>query len=203
MAISKTLSWGFARSACQSSGGDLVSIHDGEEDAFVREVAMKGDLSAYWMGVNDRQQKRFWKWVDGSPVDFINWGPSFPNPSEGKETCGVYVPEKREWQTRDCQRGRNGYICRKKAKLPDGPASTPLPATTLKPGMKWGCRDGWIEWSQGKHCYKFVNESKSFNDARRGCQDSAIGADLVSIQSLAENDFVFGNINQSKKFKLF
>ncbi|CAD5120109.1 DgyrCDS8687 [Dimorphilus gyrociliatus] len=196
MVISTTISWLFAKRTCNHYGGELASIHDAAEEAYIRELAVQGSQSAYWIGMNDRSQKKFWKWSDASPVNFINWGPSFPNPSAGKRDCGVYVPDKREWQTRDCRGGRNGIVCKKRGKLPDGPATSPATPPVTKPGMKYGCLAGWKEWSQGKHCYKFINETKTFDEARRGCQDSAIGADLVSIQSTEENDYIFGNLNQ-------
>ena len=64
------------------------------------------------------------------------------------------------------------------------------------------CDDGWTEF--GGSCYKFVKKSGetafSWYESRFYCQQE--GADLASIQSQAENDFVLSNIAPSKSSEL-
>ena len=46
--------------------------------------------------------------------------------------------------------------------------------------------NGWSQY--GEHCYEVSHTSSNWNDARETCLKS--GADLASISSLAENDFI-------------
>lgn len=52
------------------------------------------------------------------------------------------------------------------------------------------CADDYDEFEGS--CYKFVNKSYSWNQARYMCQQD--NADLASITSQSENDFVYSNI---------
>ena len=56
------------------------------------------------------------------------------------------------------------------------------------PGSERG-RD-WIEF--GPDCYMFIDEAKTFADARHDCQ--MMHAELVSIHSKDENDFLDAHI---------
>ena len=54
------------------------------------------------------------------------------------------------------------------------------------------CPSDWKNFQDDSTCLKAFNEAKPFNEARKTCQDA--GGDLVTVNSLAKNDFVRGNV---------
>ncbi|XP_072022085.1 echinoidin-like [Amphiura filiformis] len=65
------------------------------------------------------------------------------------------------------------------ASLPPSPTPTPTPTPS-------GCPDGWSDFNGG--CYKYFSERKTWADASTHCKQ--LNADLVSIHSTEENDYV-------------
>ncbi|KAK7881150.1 hypothetical protein WMY93_029559 [Mugilogobius chulae] len=49
-----------------------------------------------------------------------------------------------------------------------------------------GCAEGWTKF--GSRCFKFISERKTWLDAEKSCL--SLGANLVSIHSAEENDFI-------------
>ena len=66
------------------------------------------------------------------------------------------------------------------------------------------CGDGWVQDTSGGNCYKF-NETprKNWDDSRQACLDEGDGADMVSIHSQAEEQFVVGMYNVLFRVCLF
>jgi hypothetical protein len=56
---------------------------------------------------------------------------------------------------------------------------------------EYHCPPGWSEPWAG-YCYLLVTEEKAWSDARIFCSHNKTGADLVSIGSLLEQEFVYG-----------
>jgi len=66
--------------------------------------------------------------------------------------------------------------------------------SSIKGDDSSGCPSGWVRNSG--QCYMFSTEEKSWNEADAFCRNINSGAHLVSIDSPAEHDFVFSNINE-------
>lgn len=99
--------WGLARQNCLSYGGDLVSIHNKEEDDFV--LSLKVNFWAdSWYGGTDVQSEGVWTWSDGSPWDYsiIGWNPSN---SRGNEHCLEHSLD--GWNDDNCDKSAN-YVCK-------------------------------------------------------------------------------------------
>ncbi|XP_026011319.1 ladderlectin-like [Astatotilapia calliptera] len=81
-------SWSDAEFYCLSQGAHLVSIHNMEEDNFVRSLIRNSDPDerATWIGLSDIHREGRWMWSDGSVVDFFNWKKGEPN-NRGNEDC--------------------------------------------------------------------------------------------------------------------
>lgn len=75
--------------------------------------------------------------------------------------------------------------------VPDTPTVTPPPPTnTITPTVPpTATRDLRLDFPGNSHLYLYVNENKKWHQARDAC--AARGAHLVTIDSAAENDFVF------------
>ncbi|XP_059169371.1 C-type lectin lectoxin-Lio3-like, partial [Physella acuta] len=67
--------WTNARDACESFGGNLVTISSADEQAY-----LTGQLSnlttEIWIGLSDDLREGAWRWADRSCVTYTNWSPA-------------------------------------------------------------------------------------------------------------------------------
>nr|XP_049579115.1 galactose-specific lectin nattectin-like [Syngnathus scovelli] len=63
-----------AESVCNILGGNLASIHNDLENAFIVEVIRaNGDETEGWIGLHDAILDTDYIWTDGSEEDFLNF----------------------------------------------------------------------------------------------------------------------------------
>ncbi|KAM7418532.1 hypothetical protein PAMA_015915 [Pampus argenteus] len=55
--------WEDSRKDCKDRGADLIIVNSKEEQEFIASYA------THWIGLNDREEKGTWKWVDGSVLN--------------------------------------------------------------------------------------------------------------------------------------
>ena len=68
------MGWLDAQQNCIQQGGRLASIHSTEENAFFMHN-LGGNTDVAWIGfLKDAPSGQF-LWTDGSPSDFLSWGP--------------------------------------------------------------------------------------------------------------------------------
>ncbi|CAB3985203.1 macrophage mannose receptor 1-like, partial [Paramuricea clavata] len=167
--------WSDARDACElghnsSSYGELVSIHDEFEEAFIT-THLKGATKPLWIGMNNLHRYYNYFWVDNSIVDYLKWNTR--EPRWGSNRCIEIVPYRwaaGRWNSAYCSK-MNGYICKKAAsKTPVTPTPTPKVSN---------CEKGYKSYD--KSCFKFFNTKKTFDDAREVCQKD--GGDLMIVDS--------------------
>ena len=58
------------------------------------------------------------------------------------------------------------------------------------------CEESWTHFHGTAHCYRYFDSSKTWEEAESHCQ--SLGADLLSIHSLNENDFIKSLVGQNK-----
>ncbi|MBK4732617.1 S8 family serine peptidase [Oxynema sp. CENA135] len=87
--VSSADSWLGAQEQAKALGGNLVIINDADEQNWLLETF--GKEIKYWLGLTDSEiygtQEGSFKWVDGSPISYLNWHPSEPN-NKSPETGG-------------------------------------------------------------------------------------------------------------------
>ncbi|XP_072046389.1 low affinity immunoglobulin epsilon Fc receptor-like [Amphiura filiformis] len=111
---SQGLDYRSAIEACEDLGANLTSIHDEDELLFHRMLAREAK-TAVWIGFNDLDDEGNFVWIDGSPVDFINWNPGEPNDlydPDGEDCTNLYF-ESGKWNDFPCHWTSNGYLCKK------------------------------------------------------------------------------------------
>lgn len=98
-----------AQTFCEDIGGDLVSIHSDEENAFVYQNA--GMAGRVWIGFTDEAVEGQWIWSDGSVVDYTRWNPGQPNNADGAEHCACMLANPDRWHDTECE---NAYpfVCK-------------------------------------------------------------------------------------------
>jgi hypothetical protein len=105
------LPWVDAELACQSRGGHLASLRTKDERNAL--VAAVHDVSRveFWIGLNDRDAEGEWRWVDGSPTSYLDWGNDQPSALDDDD-CVESVPwAKGRWNDYGCEVPR-AYLCR-------------------------------------------------------------------------------------------
>ena len=67
------LNWTSARDMCRKLGGDLASIANADEDNAIERL-LPDENKWFWIGYNDIDEERTFKWSDGMPRVYENWG---------------------------------------------------------------------------------------------------------------------------------
>jgi hypothetical protein len=71
--------WANAEAVAVANGGNLVTLNDAAEEAWVRQ--MFGETTRFWIGFNDASVEGDWVWSSGEPITYVNWEGGEPNNS--------------------------------------------------------------------------------------------------------------------------
>lgn len=83
----QSATWSEAQAACRARGGDLVTVNDGDEQAFLAAVGEPLDVTRAWIGATDAGFEGRFTWSDGSPWRGLPWAEGEPNNElDGSET---------------------------------------------------------------------------------------------------------------------
>uniref|UniRef100_A0AAQ5XFC7 Mannose receptor, C type 1a n=1 Tax=Amphiprion ocellaris TaxID=80972 RepID=A0AAQ5XFC7_AMPOC len=161
--------WKDARTYCTNQGGNLVSILNEKEQAFLTTQMLnyKEDL---WIGMNDINWEMHFVWTDGKGISFTNWAKGHPTSSPDGHyaidevfDCVVIVgsisKQTGHWKVADCN-SKQGFICKRNIVQP----------TTVQPKAFY---------KLGNDSFKLVAQKMKWDEARRQCQ--ADDAELASI----------------------
>jgi len=176
-----TMDWTSARAWCNDKGGELASITNEYEQAFLVNF-LWGDANNFWIGLTDRNTGYF-VWIDQSDYVYTNWQPG--EPSGGNENCvemRITGNVHGEWNDLDCAQ-QIPFVCstRKSPQLPTPPATTsPI-----------GCPVGYYSSVGSQACFKLVTTPNTWSAARQACKNEGQGIELASVAELYENDLLF------------
>ncbi|XP_063063355.1 macrophage mannose receptor 1 isoform X2 [Engraulis encrasicolus] len=170
--------WKAARDYCIKQGGNLLSVQNPREQAFLTTRMLVAD-SDMWMGLNDVNWEMRFLWTDGKAVTFTNWAKGHPVSHPGgsymsmeEYDCVVMVNNPASivgvWKVEDCGLSR-GFVCKRNLDSQIAPA-----VTTAAPS-------GYFRL--GNDSYKLQKELMSWEEARRQCK--ADDADMASILNSA------------------
>jgi hypothetical protein len=116
---SNAVTFNAAKTACQSQGLHLVSIHDASENDWVFQQEQKQGGGNWWVGYTDQTTEGLWAWTDGTGQGFVNWNVGEPN-SAGDEDCvNHYTGTGGKWNDINCGNSYR-FICE------SGGTETPL-----------------------------------------------------------------------------
>jgi len=72
--------WADAQAAARQLGGDLVTVNDADEQAWIWSTfSPSADL--FWIGINDEDRDGVFTWASGERVGYTNWSAGEPNDS--------------------------------------------------------------------------------------------------------------------------
>ncbi|XP_005387016.1 PREDICTED: macrophage mannose receptor 1 [Chinchilla lanigera] len=156
--------WQEARKACIGLKGNLVSILNEREQAFLNS-RMKDSTSHAWIGLNDVNSEHKFLWTDGRGVQYTNWGNGFPGGRRSSLSyedadCVVIMGGKSmdagKWMDDICD-SQKGYICQTR---PDRYLITP-PTTAPANGFS----------KYGESSYSLMKYKLSWYEAEKYCKE--------------------------------
>ncbi|RUS76836.1 hypothetical protein EGW08_015408 [Elysia chlorotica] len=167
--VSPAMSFREAAVLCKREEATLVTIKSKEKNDFISSSIK----SAVWLGATDTQKTGTYTWMDQSALIYDNRAPVQSETSGDNEDC-VEMDTDGAWNGVSCYETKRHGVCEKL-----GPS----------------CPDNWFGDANNQNCYWYVEQMLTFREAAVLCKRN--GANLVSIQSMEENDFVMKSIKQA------
>ena len=93
----KATTWKEAQAIAQSYGGNLVTINDAAEEAWLKSNF--GSSETFWLGINDVETEGEMKWVSGETVTYTNWKSGQPNNYGNNEDYGIMYTDGQWYDT--------------------------------------------------------------------------------------------------------
>ncbi|XP_066537164.1 macrophage mannose receptor 1-like [Hoplias malabaricus] len=160
--------WFKARSYCKDFGGNLASITNKLQQAFLTLKIIE-DTQDFWIGFSNLASGRY-KWTDGSPVGFRNFKESRYYSMRDKKCVAVGNQERSQpgqWVEKDCN-DTSGFICSQPLNSDLSiPTPTELPKTLI---------------TIGNASYLIVQTNLTWGEAKQHCESQE--AKLASIRDL-------------------
>ncbi|XP_058256916.1 lymphocyte antigen 75 isoform X1 [Hemibagrus wyckioides] len=111
-----------AQNICMDLGptSQLLTIKSMDENDFVTRHVAENPLatSRVWLGLQTIDKDKAAVWMDGSTVDFSNWGHIQPHPG-----CAVLVSMNGTWSTVSCTGSHSRVVCKAPAKSHSSPVA--------------------------------------------------------------------------------
>ncbi|GMR51569.1 hypothetical protein PMAYCL1PPCAC_21764, partial [Pristionchus mayeri] len=94
--------WQDGEATCKRFDGNLASIHNKQENNFVRRQAVALYSShAVFIGAKAGNDGVF-QWIDGTEMDFVNWAPGYPKENFGDCAALDWYRTAGQWMNIDC-----------------------------------------------------------------------------------------------------
>ncbi|NWW90882.1 MRC1 protein, partial [Rhynochetos jubatus] len=163
-----------AREFCKKNGGDLAVIENESEKNFVWKYTFyKNWGNNFYIGLSVSLDKTF-RWMDGTPVNYVAWAPNEPNFANNDENCVVMYTQTGTWNDLNCG-SVELFICER---LNDTVRPTVVPTS---PPPQGGCPEDWLLFDN--KCFKAFgfteNDTLTWHAARNNCID--FGGNLATI----------------------
>uniref|UniRef100_A0A672GKU0 Mannose receptor C-type 1 n=1 Tax=Salarias fasciatus TaxID=181472 RepID=A0A672GKU0_SALFA len=181
--------WQDARKYCHDQGGNLVSILNDREQAFLTTQMLHHNQDL-WIGMNDVNWEMHFVWTDGRAIKYTNWAKGHPTSalngrySMEEPARSFYISKiTGQWKVEDCN-ANLGFICKR-----NGDSQIAVAPTTVPPNAFY---------KLGNDSYKLVAQKMRWDEARRQCQ--ADDADLASIVNPVTQAYItlqISKLNQS------
>lgn len=91
---SSNYTWTQANNIASQNGGYLAVINDAQENAFLQNSIL---ASYVWIGLTDQAQEGQFEWVNGDPLNYVNWANNQPNNYNGNQDHTVLRRNNGRW----------------------------------------------------------------------------------------------------------
>ncbi|GAB0184745.1 macrophage mannose receptor 1-like [Grus japonensis] len=134
-----------ARDFCKKNGGDLAVIESETEKNFLWKYIFYKDWgNNFYIGLSVSLDKTF-RWMDGTPVNYVAWAPNEPNFANNDENCVVMYTQTGTWNDLNCG-SIELFICERL-----NTTVRPTVAPTSPP-PKGGCPEDWLLFDNKDDC---------------------------------------------------
>ncbi|GMR52026.1 hypothetical protein PMAYCL1PPCAC_22221, partial [Pristionchus mayeri] len=90
-----------AQKACENLGASVASVHNQQENTFIRKIAAShGAVNGVFLGAKGQDNQ--FSWIDGSAWDYKNFYPGFPISGRGDCLAMDTLSNSGEWMNMDC-----------------------------------------------------------------------------------------------------
>ena len=176
---SGVLTWEQAQAEAENFGGNLVSINDATEEAWLQDNF--GSTEGFWIGINDLRNEGNFEWVSGQPVTYTNWATGEPNNAGGNQDFGLMnFGNARQWDDKFANVTFRGII--------EIGGSNPSP---VQDGTGNGLRGEYFDNIDFTNSKVIRTDSTVDFDWGSGAPDSAIAADSFSVRWTGEIEAQF------------
>lgn len=83
--VKQNLTWEDAKVYCESRGGHLATVTSRKEEAAVLALLDQAEVTAAWIGADNRNSSKGFQWVTGERFAYAAWGTNEPNNAGGIE----------------------------------------------------------------------------------------------------------------------
>ncbi|CAH1251705.1 VCAN [Branchiostoma lanceolatum] len=101
-----------ARKACWDEGAHLADVKTEKLHDFLVSQIKTTKPGDYWIGANDINAEKKWKWSDKTELKYTNWYPGQPDNSGGNQDCGLMWHQGYKWDDQNCNIPKF-FICEK------------------------------------------------------------------------------------------
>ncbi|MEM9275567.1 MAG: lectin-like protein [Cyanobacteria bacterium P01_F01_bin.143] len=157
---SGNMTWAEAQAEAESLGGNLVTISDAAEQAWLEDTF--GGNERLWTGLSDRATEGEFAWASGQAVDYTNWAPNQPNNFGQGEDFAALLPSGK-WNDIGGNASLRGII-----EIGDDNPNEPEPEVFSYNGNQYQLTSANIPWTQAQ------------------AEAESLGGNLVSINDAAE-----------------
>jgi hypothetical protein len=107
--LSSSATWENAQTYAQNLGGNLVTINDATEEAWLKSTF--GTSENFWIGLTDKVTEGTFAWANGETATYRNWAAGEPSNSGGNEDYAVMNWNgNRQWNDEGSTATRRGII---------------------------------------------------------------------------------------------
>ncbi|XP_056375179.1 macrophage mannose receptor 1-like isoform X2 [Hyla sarda] len=176
-----------AQEFCNRNFSHLVTINSESERKFLWKYTLsKREEQSYYIGLRLGLDKEF-KWMDGSPIDFVAWDSTQPDFYNYDEFCTEMKSSNGLWCDINCGYPK-AFICERTN------SSSNATFTPAIPAPDGGCPSDWLLF--GDKCYGIFgtgeDEGVHWDNARRECQ--SLGGNLATINDDLVQSFLMSNL---------
>uniref|UniRef100_A0A8R1Y8V1 CUB domain-containing protein n=1 Tax=Pristionchus pacificus TaxID=54126 RepID=A0A8R1Y8V1_PRIPA len=99
----KAQTWKEAQTTCRNLGANVASIHNLQENSFIRRLAVsKGAVNGMYIGGTPAGKGNQFGWIDGTDWDYENWYPGYPVNGGGDCLAMDTLSSAGQWMNQDC-----------------------------------------------------------------------------------------------------
>merc|ERR1719219_2646166 len=80
----ENITWFNAVTYCDEMESTIVSIHSYDQNQYIAEKICRGNC---YVGLTDYISEGQFAWIDGTPLDYINWCDGEPNNANGEDAA--------------------------------------------------------------------------------------------------------------------